>query len=104
MGLSPLGPRNIRRMERDTGFDIAWGSLACHHHEDIKGAGQWFRFWRKTTAGVNLGYYNTKTRDYYLTGATRDHCQTSQCQGYALAHWSPECDECRVARVRKEKE
>lgn len=91
MGLSPLSPRNIRRMERDTGFEIAWGSVLCHGHRDLKNTGQVFRFWRKIPSGVELGHYNTKDKGFELSGITRDNCSIPGCNDYAWGGGQGSC-------------
>lgn len=72
MGLSPLSKKNVRMMESETGKRIAWGSVCCHNHENIRERGQWFRFWEFISESeVRLGYFNTKTRQVEMTGVTQ---------------------------------
>lgn len=58
MGLSNLGAKKIRRVERELGFDIEWITVQCH--------GDWsiYRVWRKVSGDrVRLYFFDTQTKD-----------------------------------------
>lgn len=55
MGLSNLGQRKIRRIERRTGLSVEWASVSCH--------GKWWlwRFWTPVAPGkYRLGVWDIR--------------------------------------------